>query len=861
MQGDHNINTIKPGAKSPATPTRQSITFTKVRQRSPMKDVNKDTTTSSPCRKKPCAVASHIGKMASATCQYSAIKSSHDTIMGAYKPPPPPAPRRKDNYCSCKQKKCRDIVKKAEQAGFGNLIISYSKKSKEPLPAEVYKAVLAEFKSRYGEKSTGNIKGMRIASYHYKDTVRHIAKHSSRSYGKNLVSTNELGKYGLAEVDVKHCTDKFCTDNKLGGKKSIVLPTNELDDVEREFDYYIELANQHKDQKPQIMDTIIGNVSMSELSLPTFAQKRKVDAIRNLPAPLKLGAIPSALGEHYRVEGDPVNYEKETLKAGIARFRQSEQVKDKREEGYNEWNAKTKRAGTIPLVYRSREKDRCTGDLAGTKHEQASRSELDIGTRLEIVATGSYNTLITERKTLQMPVKAEDKLNALVPFTQMNSTYKFIPIEDEEDMELSWNRVTTYRSTQFTKSLSEKNGQSVLYVDHDNLLGYGVNYAFFRLGDYMDIDDVPFQRYVALDKIIGPTHSAPIGIMMCSYLHDCCTIASNEEELDQQAFLEQMEQDDDEAAQYTIKMLPFLKSFLEWLMHLAVEELILRKFPINHLTRLNWLPWNMLATNFRPILSPELQEVMDNAVNQIEERVYRDNPQATDEDVHKAMSKAKEFHGLSIMAISQQTKDENVWRSYRRLFHGYSDALSLLEDLALIPFDKMHDLQVEILRKDSLSETKSHSIMNIIAISYLFADGGIPEDPVHVKALPDVGDKKGRIAYNCKIQYGDRTKKYYGFGVDTHVERLLSIIAEVLFPSCDKATISRMVHLAAKSLGPEVGIYANEIIGQFGQFINQSNKNNEIRELKEAVFNRLAALDKSFLDIIQSWDKHFRCNR
>ena len=854
MQGDHNINTIKPGAKSPATPTRQSNTIvTKVRQRSPMKDVNKDTTTASPCKKKPCAIASPIRKMASAPSQYSAIKTSHDMIMRAYGPPP--APQRKDNYCSCKQKKCRDIVKEAEQAGFGNLIISYSKTSKEPLPAEVYKAVVAEFKSRYGEKSTGNKKGMKIASHHYKDTVRHIAKHSSRNYGKNLVATSKLEEYGLSEVDVKHCTDKFCTDNRLGGKKSIVLPTKELDGAQNEVKYYTNLAKQHKNQIQLINNVMVGNVDMSELPFPTYDEKRTVDNIQKLPAAQKLVAIPFALGEHYLLEGDPVNYEKETLKAGVARFRQSEQVKDNREKGYNEWNAKTRKAGSLPLIYRSRENDRCTRDLAGTKQEQASRSELDISTRLEIVATGSYNTLMTERKTLMMPVRAKDKLNALLPFTQMYPTYKFIPIEDEEDRELSWNRDKTFRSTQFTKALSEKNGQSILYVDHDNLLGYGVNYAFFRLGDYVEIDDVPFQKYVALEKRIGPTHGAPLGIIMCNYLHDCCTITKKGDELDQQAFLEQMEQEDDEAAQYTIKMLPFLKSFLEWLMHLAVEELLLRKFPINHLTRLNWLPWNMLATQYRPILSPELQAVMDNAVKQIRERVYRENPNATEEDVQKAISKAKGFHDLSIMAISQQTSDENVWRSYRRLFHGYSDALSILEDLALIPFDKMHDMQVEILRRDSLSETKSHTIMNIIAISYLFADGGIPEDLVHIKGLPDVGDKKGRIAYNCQFQNGDNASKYYGFGVDSHVERLLTIIAEVLFPNCD--CTSQMVHLAAKSLEPEVGIYANEIIGQFGQFINESNKNEVIRELKEAVFTRLAAVDQRFLEIIQSWDKNF----
>ena len=90
------------------------------------------------------------------------------------------------------------------------------------------------------------------------------------------------------------------------------------------------------------------------------------------------------------------------------------------------------------------------------------------------------------------------------------------------------------------------------------------------------------------------------------------------------------------------------------------------------------------------------------------------------------------------------------------------------------------------------------------------------------------------------------------------MERLLTIIAEVLFPSCDQAVISQMIHLAAKSLDPKVGIFANEMIGQFGQFINQSKQNDEIRNLKEAVFNRLAAVHEQFLRVILRWDRNFK---
>ena len=132
--------------------------------------------------------------------------------------------------------------------------------------------------------------------------------------------------------------------------------------------------------------------------------------------------------------------------------------------------------------------------------------------------------------------------------------------------------------------------------------------------------------------------------------------------------------------------------------------------------------------------------------------------------------------------------------------------------------------------------------------------GDIPPRDV-LLAIEQISHKKERITNNTKVMTSGDLNDFGNIGVDVHVERVIGIIIKLWIRSkfgrdiTDSAS-KKYAHIIADMISKEVGVYANEIIGQLSQYINEGRS-----EILENVFQKVVEKERLFSHVIEEWRK------
>jgi hypothetical protein len=149
--------------------------------------------------------------------------------------------------------------------------------------------------------------------------------------------------------------------------------------------------------------------------------------------------------------------------------------------------------------------------------------------------------------------------------------------------------------------------------------------------------------------------------------------------------------------------------------------------------------------------------------------------------------------------------------------------------------------------------------LDVSVVSYVFNEGGTHKNPHHTRALQQTSYKKQRISDNCALQYSDDLECYLGFGVDSNVKTVIGIIVSVLLEldvAKDEELIGDYVQVIATTLTGEVGIFANEIIGQICQFIRKGRNDPDQQSAVDEIFRMLVGKKKDHYEQITTlWSK------
>ena len=223
-----------------------------------------------------------------------------------------------------------------------------------------------------------------------------------------------------------------------------------------------------------------------------------------------------------------------------------------------------------------------------------------------------------------------------------------------------------------------------------------------------------------------------------------------------------------------------------------------------------------------------------------------------------AITNARNFHYFVIIAISAHSMDIKTWQAYRRFMHNKYDAWSVLEDLkSLESFGMLFDGTIEIFRGDSLQVSKSLTLLSGAVLSCLKWNGGIPTGFM-LRALNQIDHKKQRIIGNCVLEYTGDLKDFQGVGHDTHVKRALALVIQVCLREIKgemaERELLKYVYILTEILPAEIGIYTNEILGTFGQFIDCGSSDKQT-QLRDGVFGAMKAQNKIYQEVVERWER------
>ena len=536
-------------------------------------------------------------------------------------------------------------------------------------------------------------------------------------------------------------------------------------------------------------------------------------------------------------------------------FREMKGKTDPKKNKYKNVDESTTVARAIiptPLVNRSEE--RYTTDNASV---QESKRITPLRGRLEGVAAklpGSYETWLQGTK-LVMNFKNEDRImRSLLPFCQMNQTYSYQKCQDLPDKpeEVLWKN-QEYSSSHLLQCRSMKSSRlgSVIYVDTHNVLGLGREFAFFLVQDYMSRERLERTKHLSRETSM---HCLPIFItLLCNLDHDH-TILLEEEKAEsakksQETYLSQLDICKEE-------IIPVAEKFVFDLMLIFLKHYDFKTIKMSALERIPWILWNrVLPKRYWDCVSEEQLLEVKLCYKKIRERVQKDNPEATTVELQKLYSEAIHtatvFHYAIIMGISQQSVDETTRCAYERVMYNVYDPQSFLENIAKVEsFGMFYEGVVELLRCDSLQVSKT---ITILQTAVKFCVDGMLRGTT-LRSIHQIGHKKQRIVDNCLLDYSKSLSDWAGLGLDSHVKRALGLIVQQVCGTEDLNETMQYVGILGEVFHPKVGVFTNEILGTFGQFIDRAKKDSQTRILMQTVFGELRDMCKDYRKVLTRWE-------
>ena len=224
-------------------------------------------------------------------------------------------------------------------------------------------------------------------------------------------------------------------------------------------------------------------------------------------------------------------------------------------------------------------------DVDHSKENKCQETLMTIPNRLGNVAT-KYADFVTDGKKISMNCKNMDRIkNSLLPFTQMNSTYQFEGIDHQHEVEpsdLLWDNKTT-SLTNLIRGKSKKSG-TIIYVDRNNELGLGTNYAFFKLEDYMS--EVEISCAIQLSEFTNPSCLPVYSQIISGYYHDVKMLQRDEKK---KQYNESKVEHQERVETCKKILIPLLEFFILDLKNTFVDRIDSNLMELQELERMPWI--------------------------------------------------------------------------------------------------------------------------------------------------------------------------------------------------------------------------------------------------------------------------------
>lgn len=537
---------------------------------------------------------------------------------------------------------------------------------------------------------------------------------------------------------------------------------------------------------------------------------------------------------------------------------------------------KTTTAETIlPKSFGSRRKDRFDSDNIADE-TKGGLSSACVDTRLGSVVSRIVNISGGDGTKVKINTK-QDKdgsftnktLHAILPLTDESSSYVTVDTDNNgksaddywaADVPQVYYKQQSYPITLFERKLCKYTKPDInehvycpVLLDKNNELGRGRRQIFLLIANHCDSDRL--ERVSKLCEDIGDWNSFPAFVQVLCAI-DIYQGSDSVEETDSKiTAIEELN------AEQMKELMEHVEVFITTCFEGLVRSLDFEKGNLCELVRIPWFLWNLMAWEFYSYVDPVMQERMRKLMVLMWKRIieiYPDLEEGCDEFVTKfkeETEKAKMFHYAVIMAVSGSKMDEKCRQCYEKLMYMKYDSRSLLEDIGRLDgFPMFFDCLVEVLRTFSLAGSGAMSVVNLAISCCVDYGGDIPPRDV-LLAIEQISHKKERITNNTKVMTSGDLNDFGNIGVDVHVERVIGIIIKLWIRSkfgrdiTDSAS-KKYAHIIADMISKEVGVYANEIIGQLSQYINEGRS-----EILENVFQKVVEKERLFSHVIEEWRK------
>ena len=300
---------------------------------------------------------------------------------------------------------------------------------------------------------------------------------------------------------------------------------------------------------------------------------------------------------------------------------------------------------------------------------------------------------------------------------------------------------------------------------------------------------------------------------------------------------------------------------------IAVVELFLKKVHyvvekyknanINQI-RLRWTSWNVFQWKSDHLFSLQMQNFRTACRN-----TYLKERNISFENENLKLNEMIILSYVVIMLCSQSIMDEKCEQQYYHVIGGRHDALSFIQPLQKVSFITLLEYYKSLFKAYSgLHRIKAHSFLYFMVALHIMESNVVPTSHMRLCAFQQMNAKKNRVSMNA-------VGHYIGAGVDTHLERVIGIIANdfnthtnsITNRRCGKRGGVRVVNNVSKKfisdlagqLHSSVGMYANDDIGEISQQFQRGNKILGGGEWAKTVLNAISEENELFNKIVQQW--------
>ncbi len=359
-----------------------------------------------------------------------------------------------------------------------------------------------------------------------------------------------------------------------------------------------------------------------------------------------------------------------------------------------------------------------------------------------------------------------------------------------------------------------------LTIDTDGLRGKRV--AFYRVGDFLTNEEI--------DRIIRTCetykHAIPAFVLTCVKYRHHQLIKKNElatktpREIEREAEITEVAED-------------FVRALRAAMCDYSDE------FAIENFERLTWLTWSAFNDDLNTLFTKKGKQ------KRADRRMKVTRNVTDDEEKKRMWEDVKQLEYTTILSITQQGADRDIFRMFRCISEGYTSLESYLKIFEQIPFEEFFEVLVEICRpRCGMYTTRAFTILSIFVVSAILFDGKVPTEAFDILSFWQINEKKSNLIRNCIDGV------YDGVGVDGHVIKFLTACAILKGVEGLK---DEDCYQIGKNVQKDPGAYMNEIIGECGQSFKRREDESQRWGVWKGVLHKVSSRRDEFKQIIDKW--------